>query len=182
MIRKQKILEWFALAAYAVFAGGVLLTIFRAPENPTLAAALAALASVIIALSSFMFNYIFSRKGEGEILYSISQRYSTDRNIKKVVKWIAANLDDNGLLRPNEQLNRKYIPCLYEKEIFVAFFEDIYYFVKNESISRKSSIRHYSYYAIKFDEYDFFHSDISAYDTQEWNSFHRFVNMMKKIT
>ena len=164
------------------FMWGISLAIIHDAKDTNQAAAYAAISAVFISLIIFIQscadNKLKSKNDEQILLCMFGQRYSTDDNIRRVVKWIMANLDNKGLIKKEKNLVN--VPDFYEKTVFMSFFEDIYNTISQEIITKSYMMRRYSYYAIKFDEYDFFHQDISNYNTGEWSSFHEFVSTAKK--
>lgn len=145
--------------------------------------AFGSLASALIAFGVAFYG-IFQydrhvKEKKTELLCSYNKRYATDVNIEKVVRWIIANLDENGKLRENDPCEKNDIPGIYEKELFMRFFEEMYLQTSQGKINKEDTIRLFSYYALMFDKHDRFHSDITDYDSDDWHYYHKFICMMK---
>lgn len=91
-----------------------------------------------------------------------SYRWLADNYLKhnKVKEYISANLDTEGKLKNEGLLNTEHRPSAIELEDFVRFFKE----VKNEidcgHITWEVAKEKFSYYALKFYTYDFFHNSL----------------------
>lgn len=146
----------------------------------------------------FAVNEYQNHKEEQRIglLGEYNQRYSTDKNIQKVVRWMlkVAIVDESGEIvgaNPDRSVCK---PDVHEKEMFMRFFEELYLHIKTGSVDKRQACLFFSYYAIKFDEIKDYRLDISDYKskteieneevdfstTKYWTSYRRFVDEMKK--
>lgn len=178
---------WTVALLGAIVGAGILIVVFLIVplsfqySNQT--NALGSISSALIALSVALYGiFQFDRhikEKKTEILAIYNQRYSTDKNIEKVVRWIIDNLDDNGKLKTVDPCEKNDIPGIYEKELFMRFFEEMYLQISQGKINKEDAKRLFSYYALKFNEYDRFHSDITDYGSEDWHYYNKFICMMK---
>ena len=92
----------------------------------------------------FAVNEYQNHKEEQRIglLGEYNQRYSTDKNIQKVVRWMlkVAIVDESGEIvgaNPDRSVCK---PDVHEKEMFMRFFEELYLHIKT-GIIRKEQTR-----------------------------------------
>ena len=129
------------------------------------------------------------------LLGKYNQRYSTDKNIQKVVRWMlkVAILNSEGDIVGADPYKSYSKPDIHEKEMFMRFFEELYLHIKNGGVEKRQACLFFSYYAIKFDEIKDYRLDISDYKSMEeleneksedqiskyWTSYRCFVEEMK---
>lgn len=104
-----------------------------------------------------------------KLLGEYNQRYSSDRNIEKVTKWMlkVAIVDNNGEIT-GANPDRDYCkPGIYEKEMFMRFFEELYLHIKEGHIDKMNAFRLFAYYAILFDRHKNFRLDITDYKSKD---------------
>ena len=130
-----------------------------------------------------------------KLLGEYNQRYSTDKNIKTVVSWMLkiAILNEKGDIVGANPDKTTHKPGIYEKEMFMRFFEELYLHIKNGSVEKRQACLLFSYYAIKFDEIENFRLDISDYKSKDelmneelkdpfskyWASYRMFIEDMR---
>ena len=163
-----------------IFAIGILIVMYNVDSDNSRSIAYASLSAVIVSLVAFMLNYTESERKEktdcNNILCHYSERYSTDANIKRVVSWMLRNMNDNGSLKIDRYRTTIGEPNLYQKEMFMRFFEEVKVQMDNGKLSHKDVKRLFSYYALKFNDYHFFRKGIVDYKTSEdWEDFRQFI-------
>lgn len=104
-----------------------------------------------------------------KLLGEYNQRYSTDRNIQKVITWMlkVAIVDNKGDIVGADPNKYFYKPDINTKEMFMRFFEELYLHVNNNSIDKRQACQLFSFYAIKFDEIKEFRLDITDYRSKK---------------
>ena len=103
------------------------------------------------------------------------------QKLTNVKSFIANNLDKNGNLKEegNRDNNR---PDQVEIEDFMRFFKDLHMAIEDGNISWEDAKKKFSYYALKFDEYSFFHEQVrDGYDSDIWSEFRLFCDHVKQI-
>lgn len=116
-----------------------------------------------------------------KLLCDYNYRYSTDKNVECVIKWMLkiAITDKNGFITGVDRSIANTRPGIYEQEMFLRFFEELYQQIKNEKLDRQKVSNLFSYYALVFDKFEDYHLDITDYNEDVWNDFRYFVKEMK---
>ena len=104
-----------------------------------------------------------------KLLCEYNQRYADNTDLRNVIKWMlkVAILNEEGDIidaEPNRLSDR---PGIYEKEMFMRFFEELNIHMKSGNISKTEACKLFSYYAIKFGEIKNFRLDITDYKTED---------------
>ena len=151
--------------------------------DASIAQAIGSLLSALVAIGVSYFGvkeydkHIKDKKAD--MLCQYSQRYATDMNIKKVVDWMLRNMNDNGSLKVSDHRTTEGEPNVFEKEMFMRFFEELYAQMKRGYLRDDDVKKMFSYYALKFNDYKFFRNSITDYlDKDTWNDFHQFIIKM----
>ena len=107
------------------------------------------------------------------------QRYSNDPYVKKLEDYIleCALLDEEGNIigfdKTKEATNP---PCLWEKEMFMHFFEELQLLIDEDMIDKNVIIDLIGYYVGIFHRIPEFHQDITDYeDERYWKYYLKFV-------
>ena len=134
-----------------------------------------------------------------KMLCEYNKRYSSDKNIEKVVEWmllIARTDDDTGEIIGVKQNIKCIPPSIYTKEMFMRFFEEINLRIEKGDMNADEVYKLFAYYAMKFDEYPGFRLDIKDYKKESelegnsedvnknkdyWVDFRSFIEKMKKV-
>ncbi len=107
------------------------------------------------------------RDKKTELLCSYNERYSTDKNIEKVVKLILG--EDTADAKAG----------VFEKEIFMRFFEELNIQIEHGKLDECEVKNLFSYYALEFHNNDDLHKDITDYGSKDvWGDFHKFIERM----
>lgn len=117
-----------------------------------------------------------------DLLCRYNQRYTTDNNIAAVIKYIlkAGITDSKGeICGVNKKLCKDPDVGIFEKEMFMRFFEELQEQIDNKMLDKdKDKVwTLFSYYAVQFDKFEDYRSDITDYDTENWESFRNFVHI-----
>ena len=128
----------------------------------------------IIALIVSYWQYKLHRKQlKTELLTKYNVRYSIDKDISKVVKYLE---QEEGL-----QLHEKVdIPDEHEVEMFMRFFEELELLIKAKAIDEKIVSYMFFYYLQSFEKHKDKWENV-GYEDKEWKVFHEFLNRMKKL-
>ena len=139
------------------------------------------------------------REMQTNLLCQYNQRYSADQNIKKVIEWMlkTAHLDKKGEIDKVNLLKSLCSPSINTKEMFMRFFEELQLQIEEKNLNAKDVYELFSYYAIKFDEFNEYHKDITDYTpikevykmaedqrksvNENWRRFSKFIEEMHEI-
>lgn len=98
----------------------------------------------IAAISAFCYSSCeykeHKRREKMETFSEYSARYSKDENIQKVVEYLTAYLENGNM--------EKYQVSIYNKEMFLRFFEELQYQMDNGRIEKEDVEDFFVYYAI----------------------------------
>ena len=114
-----------------------------------------------------------------KILCEYNYRYSTDKNISKVVRWIlkVAKTDKDGVIIDIDLEMSSTRPDIYDKEIFMRFFEELQTMIDEGLMNPKDASNMFGFYAKQFHKYSKLRTDITDYDTDLWEKFRKFATM-----
>lgn len=135
--------------------------------------AFAALGTFFVTIFSAIYAYLQYKRYKEEqvvkLLGEYNQRYSTDNNIKTVVSWMLkiAIVDEKGEIKGADPDRSFFKPGIYEKEMFMRFFEELYLHIKNGSVEKRRACLLFSYYPIMFDKFKEFRLDILDYKSKK---------------
>lgn len=134
-----------------------------------------------------------------KLLCGYNQRYSTDCNIKAMLRWMleVAVTDEKGEIINVDLTKCCYSPGINTKEMFMRFFEELYLQIEKGNLNANEVYDLFAYYALKFDEFDEYHEDITDYTAKEevdkmdkdkmdavnenWKRFSKFIQIMDEI-
>lgn len=98
----------------------------------------------IAAVSAFCYSLQeykeYQRREKMETFSEYSARYSKDENIQKVVEYLTAYLENGNM--------EKYQISIYNKEMFLRFFEELQYQMDNGRIEKEDVEDFFVYYAV----------------------------------
>ena len=117
----------------------------------------------------------YKERERANTLVLFNERYSNDKNIKEVVEYLIMYEDyktKRGLLYPSPS------PSVYQKEIFLRFFEELQIAIEAKSLSKNIVYDMFAHYALVADKHKYFVSD---YNNNCWHRFHSFIKEMKII-
>lgn len=186
------------LVVYVVF------IILRSHFDITHIQSFAELGSFLVALSGGLYaihqysNHLEEEKRK--VLCEYNQRYSSDKNIEKVVEWmllIAKTDEKTGeIIGVNDEV-KSISPGIYKKELFMRFFEEINLRIEKGDMNADEVYKLFAYYAMKFDNHPDFRSDIIDYKNESelkalsksernifkdhWVDFRSFIEKMKNV-
>lgn len=144
---------------------------------------LSGITSVIVVFYIIVQYESYLRDKKTTTLNEFNQRYITDKNVEKVVKWMLANAlcDENGrIVGKDPKKNEGDEPSIYEKENFMRFFEELNILIEKGLLKEEDALRLFAYYALVFDEYPSFRENIKDYnDPVLWYNFHQFITRSK---
>lgn len=118
------------------------------------------------------------KRSKSEILSKFNERYSNDKNIKKVVAYILSVIEQD---RCNKEKESKLLkePGTFEKEMFMRFFEELNLATKSDSLDRQQVRELFGYYALLAAATpNFLYPDT---EKDNWGVFADFVRMMESI-
>ena len=134
----------------------------------------ATLFTLILAWAAFSYTKreysLHLAKGQSETLSHFNERYSSDKNIEKVVTYYINKIENTPHITE---------PTIFEKEMFLRFFEELQYAIEQNAISKDMAFYMFSYYAIKaYEEGDDFVNDMHK---GNWKRFCKFAKDMLQI-
>lgn len=182
-MKKAYFLKGAMLLSVSIFMFGIISAMNRANEKPDVTAAMASLSSALVGTMAFVMSYNsngdLSEENKAQRLFLYCQRYSTDKNIQKVIRWMINNMNNNGSLKISDQRTMKNAPDIYEKEVFMSFYEELAIQIRRKMIDKHDARRLFSYYALQFNKYQFFRDGVTDYyDEDSWKGYHEFVRKM----
>ena len=128
----------------------------------------------IISLIVSYYQYRLNRKQlRTELLTSYNARYSSDEDIKKVVKY----LEQEEGLHLREKAEE---PDEHEVEMFMRFFEELELLIVANAIDEKIVSYMFFYYLQAFEKQKDKWKNI-GYEDNEWKVFHKFMDRMKDL-
>lgn len=136
-------------------------------------ALLASLLTASIATAAFIYTKkeyrLHMKKEQAQALSKFNERYSSDKNIEIVVKYLIGEREGAEVV----------IPTTYQLELFLRFFEELEYAISQKMLDEKHTFDMFSYYALTaFDSEELFLEDL---DETCWNRFLAFIERMKRI-
>ena len=125
-------------------------------------------------------EYEHNKKSERTaLLCQYLQRYASDPNIKKMEDYIleTASLDkDDRIVGYDNSKFPSYTPTVWEKEMFMHFFEEIQLLIDENMIDKDVVIDLIGYYIGIFHRIKEYHSDITDYNEERyWKYYLKFV-------
>ena len=125
-------------------------------------------------------EYDHHKKSERIVLLcQYLHRYANDPNIKKVEDYIleSALLDEQkDIVGFDKSKIPSSVPTIWEKEMFMHFFEEIELLIEGEMIDRDDVIDLIGFYGGVFHRVQEFHDDISDYKEEDyWKYYLKFV-------
>lgn len=142
----------------------------------------AELLTAIIALLAFTITlseyYVKKDSNQAQVLSEYNQRYTEDRNVVKVVKYLNY-YDENGAV--NNPIPAK--PSNYEVEMFMRFFEELNEQIKKNRISEECVYNLFVYYAFKIDKDENLRHQFGVTDedySQHWDGFKEITKNYEK--
>lgn len=166
-------------------------------KNYSLLAGIGTFVSTLVAGLYAIYEYDNHKKEvQTNLLCQYNQRYSSDKNIRRVLKWMlkVAEIENGEIIGVKEIENND--SWTYEKEMFMRFFEELNKRIDNNDINERDVYDLFSYYALKFDEFYGFRADITDYKNEKeilemseedrviyqdpWSNFRSFIDKMKK--
>lgn len=125
-------------------------------------------------------EYEHNKKSERTaLLCQYFQRYANDPYIKKIEDYIleTALLDkEDRIIGYDNSKTPSYTPTVWEKEMFMHFFEEIQLLIDENMIDKDVLIALIGYYVGLFHRIEDFHSDITDYnDERYWKYYLKFV-------
>ncbi len=116
---------------------------------------------------------------EKELLCKYLERYADAPYIKKVEEYIcevALMDEDENIIGFDKNKTPSYKPSIWEKEMFMHFFEELQIFINNKMLDKNEIIDLIGYYAGIFHKFSEYHSDITDYeDERYWKYYLQFV-------
>lgn len=113
------------------------------------------------------------------LLCQYLQRYANDPYVKKIEDYILDTvlLDDNeNIIGFDKRKTSNNIPTLWEKEMFMHFFEEIQLLIDDKMIEKDVIVDLIGYYIGIFHRVKEYHQDITDYDDERyWKYYLRFV-------
>ena len=114
------------------------------------------------------------------LLCQYLHRFANDSNIKKVEDYIldTALLDEKkDIIGFDKSKKPHYTPTIWEKEMFMHFFEEIELLIEGKMIDRNDAVDLMGYYGGVFHRIKEFHEDITDYYEEDyWKYYLKFVN------
>ena len=87
------------------------------------------------------------KKEQAQALSKFNERYSSDKNIEIVVKYLIGEREGAEVV----------IPTTYQLELFLRFFEELEYAISQKMLDEKHTFDMFSYYALTaFDSEELF--------------------------
>lgn len=113
------------------------------------------------------------------ILCEYNQRYASDPNIASVINWILeiSTFEDDNRIRKIDVNKASKHPSVYEKELFMRFFEELQMQIEKGTIEKYIVKEMFGFYAVKFSLHKELRSDIKDYEKDEWKGFREFVSL-----
>ena len=128
----------------------------------------------IIALTVSYWQYkLHRRQLRTELLTKYNVRYSIDKDISRVVKY----LEQEEGLQLHEKIEK---PDDHEVEMFMRFFEELELLIVSKAIDEKIVSYMFYHYLQTFEKYKDQWKNV-GYEDEEWKVFHEFMERMKKI-
>lgn len=128
---------------------------------------------------------------EAQTLSYFNERYSNDISIRRVVKWCLYNMPNGNeeIVRPN---NYNIDNMLYEKEMFMRFFEELELSLEKKNLTDEQAVFDtFAYYALRVSRfkdfvygYTFHVKGVFQYNKAnetEWKYFEKFIHRMSKF-
>ena len=113
------------------------------------------------------------KQNKADVLHKYNERYSSDENIKKVIEYLISQKDGKDI--PDGKT-----PSLYEKEMFLRFFEELEYAIESGALDAELTYYMFAYYALEVAKLK--GSFIEDYNNKEWNRFRAFIKRMNKYS
>ena len=140
----------------------------------------------VIALVYAILEYRRHKKSVStNLLCQYHQRYVSDKNIESVIQYMlrTAKVDENGeIVGFDETKASGSDPGIYEKEIFMRFYEELQLQIDDGNIDNDIARDMFSYYVLKFDEIKDFHKEITDYDNIKcWHHYKKFIYNNSKL-
>lgn len=134
---------------------------------------LASLLTASIATLAFAYTKkeykLHVEKEQAQTLSEFNKRYSSDKNIEAVVKYLIGK----------EEGVKVAMPTTYQLELFLRFFEELEYTISQKVLDEKLIFELFSYYAlVAYDAQEFMLEEL---DEKCWNRFLAFIVRMRRI-
>jgi len=125
-------------------------------------------------------EYEHNKKSERTaLLCQYLQRYANDQYIKKIEDYILETALLNGeerIIGFDKSKSPSYIPTIWEKEMFMHFFEEIQLLIDDNMIDKDVVIDLIGYYIGIFHRIEDYHADITDYNEEKyWKYYLKFV-------
>lgn len=113
------------------------------------------------------------KRVKAEVLGQYNERYSRDEHVNKVVNYLISHIESKVSERPST----------HNIEMFMRFFEEMKLQIDEDRLNLKDVEELFSYYPIYLDAKPGLLKSlcIDDYDSNNWKSFHGFVEKMTKI-
>ena len=135
--------------------------------------------SIIMAMVTLCFScyqYMKHKKrNRVEILCKFNERYQTEESIVNVTKFLE-EIEDNEL----DQSNKKTLPSIHELEMYMRFYEELYFLIQAGSIKKKMAYYMFGHYVILFDDNKDKLPENLNYNDSYWVVFRTLVEIMRK--
>lgn len=111
-----------------------------------------------------------------QLLLEYNKRYMEDSAVRKVVDYI---------VNPQQTKSEdKKIPTLFEKELFMRFFEELYLLIDDKQLPVDKVHYMFAYYVLEFDKNYNLREDVKDYPqddkSKDWKYYFKFVQKMKE--
>lgn len=148
--------------------------------------------AIVSAIYAFYQYYNYKEREKYEKLSRLSERFASDKNIKSVMKSLIAcynekdgksffNVKTFEELTPKKN-NSPETPCekiIYERELFLRFFEEIQYALDTGSLDKEVVCYYFSYYAVVASLMGKIF--VEDYNDITWQEFRTFADNMAEI-
>ena len=132
---------------------------------------------VIIAVITLFYTYLkyndYREREKAEVLGQYNERYSRDEHVNKVVNYLISHIERKKSEKPST----------HNMEMFMRFFEEMKLQIDKGRLNLKDVEELFSYYPMYLDAKPGLLKTlgIDDYDSNNWKSFHEFVELMAKF-
>lgn len=146
----------------------------------------------VVAFIAALIEYVnHQKRAEAQTLSYFNEKYSNDKNVRRVVKWCIYNMpgNDEDIVKPDNYCKED---MLYEKEMFLRFFEELEVSLEKGNLTDEYTVyKMFAYYAIRVSRFEGFVGDYKAHqdktflyckdNEKDWIYFEKFIHRMSRF-
>ncbi|MBR4029016.1 MAG: hypothetical protein IKJ08_05480 [Alistipes sp.] len=137
--------------------------------------------TLVIAIAAFVLSYVeytkHKKRTRIEILCRYNERYQSDHELSKVVRYL------EKIENPLKEGEKNEQPDRHSVEMYMRFYEELYFLIKANSIKKEIVYYMFGHYVLVFEEHFTHLADWEnqlGYQEEYWKVFRQFVNLMKE--